>query len=452
MLSLKTFIIHVSSLNRHVYMRGIQNYYCLKFFLQALSQTEWITVYKIYPSVGSRVHYTINIIDTPGFADTRGIIRDQKIEDQIKTLFTEENDKGMLFIDAVCFIAKAPDSRLNEAQKYVFRTVMSLFGKDIESNICTFITFADGSNPPVLAALHESKFTFGQHFIFNNSGFFDSKTETTPTFWKMGINSFEMFFEHIGKLEARSISQTKDVLQTRGKLKVMTFSIRKQIETGLSKLSELAQEKQMLNKYKEEIKKNEDFEYSIDEVKMTKISLALGCYAVNCLQCKVSCLENHEINTLQRFCTETGLCTICPGNCNLSLHKQETSIIRYITIPVKKTYAEMKAKYDNAHGCKITLENCIEEKEEETRKLYEDTCQMMSTLASCLEKLSKIALKHDPLSESEYVELMIESEKKEKQPGYEERIQALKNISEIWNLPNRFNQFNTTLNEQICSP
>lgn len=36
---------------------------------QAISQTEWITVYKIYPAEGSRLNYTLNIIDTPGFGD-----------------------------------------------------------------------------------------------------------------------------------------------------------------------------------------------------------------------------------------------------------------------------------------------------------------------------------------------------------------------------------------------
>lgn len=370
----------------------------------------------------------------------------------MKTLFTEENDKGVFFIDAVCFIAKAPDSRLNEAQKYVFAAVMSLFGRDIESNICTLITFADGSHPPVLAALQESEFKFGEHFIFNNSGFFGSKTETASTFWKMGIQSFENFFEYIGKLETRSLSQTKEVLKTREKLKMMSSSIRKQIEIGLDKLSELAQEKQTLSKYKEEIKKNENFEYSIDEVNMTKISLAVGCYAVNCQKCKVSCLENHEINTLQKFCTETGQCTICPGRCNISCHTQENFIIRYFTIPVKKTYAEMKAKYDNAHGCKITLENCIEKKEEETKRLHKDTCTMMKSLKSYSDKLREIALKRDPLSKSEYVKLMIESEKREKQPGYENRIEELKNINEIWNLQERFEEFDTTLNIKIYSP
>lgn len=98
-------------------------------FLQAISQTEWITVYKIYPKEGSRLNCTLNIIDTPGFGDTRGIERDNAIVDQIRHLFSAQGEQGVLYIDAVCFIVKAPDARLTVVQRYIFSSIMSLFGK-----------------------------------------------------------------------------------------------------------------------------------------------------------------------------------------------------------------------------------------------------------------------------------------------------------------------------------
>lgn len=44
---------------------------------------------------------------------------------------------------------------------------MSIFGRDVESNICTLITFADGQQPQVLASLKEADVSFGEwlHFI-----------------------------------------------------------------------------------------------------------------------------------------------------------------------------------------------------------------------------------------------------------------------------------------------
>jgi predicted GTPase len=56
--------------------------------------------------------YTINIIDTPGFGDTRGLDYDKQIVDQIRELFSSKGAKGMTTIDAVCFILKAPDSSI----------------------------------------------------------------------------------------------------------------------------------------------------------------------------------------------------------------------------------------------------------------------------------------------------------------------------------------------------
>lgn len=120
-------------------------------FFQAVSQTEWITVYKIMPRTGSRLTYTLNIIDTPRFGDSKGIDSDQGTIDQILQLFSERGAKEVTFLDAVCFIVKALDARHTFTQKHTFSSSMSLFGQDIESNMCTLLTFADGADSPVLS-------------------------------------------------------------------------------------------------------------------------------------------------------------------------------------------------------------------------------------------------------------------------------------------------------------
>ena len=109
-----------------------------------MSQTEWITCYTINQEEGSRLDYRLKIIDTPGFGDTRGLDRDNEIVRQLKELFSVLDQKGVGFIDAVCFLVKAPDARLTVIQKYIFMSIQSLFGKDIKKSICMLITFADG--------------------------------------------------------------------------------------------------------------------------------------------------------------------------------------------------------------------------------------------------------------------------------------------------------------------
>jgi hypothetical protein len=214
--------------------------------------------------------YGLNIIDTPGFGDTRGIDRDNNIVDQVRYLFSAKGDQGVLFLDSVCFIVKAPDARLTPVQRYIFHAIMSLFGKGIESNISTLITFADGADPPVLAFLKETKLPFGFTFQFNNSALFAvnknlQSSVLSPFFWEMGCKSFEAFFRHFKTFETRSLSQTKDVLHEREQLKTIISNIRPQISVGLSKLSELRELLDVFNRHKNDIESNEDFTYEVDE-------------------------------------------------------------------------------------------------------------------------------------------------------------------------------------------
>lgn len=410
--------------------------------LQAISQTEWITVYKIYPTEGSRLSYALNIIDTPGFGDTRGIERDNVIVDQISHLFSAKGDQGVLFIDAVCFIVKAPDARLTVQQKYIFSSIMSLFGKDIESNICTLITFADGAKPPVLSSIKESQLPFGLTFNFNNSALFAENkdlvhTTLSPMFWQMGCNSFEKLFAHISKLQTRSLRQTKNVLDEREQLKTVLSCIRPQVTAGLSALSELQQQLDIFTKYKNEIEDNQNFEYEVDETKQAIQHFPPGQHVTNCLQCNITCHQDCKIadDEKKRGCwaiaQDTGQCIICTGKCIWSDHKNTPYIFSYVTETVKKTYADMKVRYEEAVGQNLTHEKLIEELTNDVEDLFEDITSLMNEMNQCKTRLKEIALRPDPLSAIEHIELMIQSEEMERQPGFIKRIKMLKEIKKL---------------------
>lgn len=205
-----------------------------------------------------------------------------------------------MFIDAVCFIAKAPDARLTVVQKYIFSSIMSLFGKDIESNICTLITFADCGKPLVIVSLKESNLPFGLTFNFNNSALFPKNKGLThstlsQTFWEIGCSSFDRFFRQIQQLETRSLCQTKNVLDEREQLKTVISNIRPQISAGLSKLSELQQQLDIFKRYQNEMKDNQNFEYEVNEIKQEMIHLPKGQNTTICLECNFTCHENCSI-------------------------------------------------------------------------------------------------------------------------------------------------------------
>lgn len=378
--------------------------------------------------------YTLNIIDTPGFGDTRGLEKDQCTVNQIRHLFSEEGAKGVLYIDAVCFIVKAPDARLTASQKYIFSSIMALFGKDIKSNICTLVTFADGAEPPVLASLTEAKLPFGSTFQFNNSALFAANknltsTSLSPIFWEMGCKSFQEFFDKICNFETRSLALTKDVLKEREQLKQVITSISPQVKAGLSKLSELRNQLEVFQRNRADIENNKDFEYEVDEVKQVKVELKPGQHVTNCLHCNITCHENcayADDDQKRNCCVMTNdYCTVCTKKCIWSDHKNTRYIFRYNTEKVKKTYTEMKKKYEKAKGSKMTHQAFIEGLTRDVENLFDCVKRRMGEMKRCKSRLEIIALRPDPLSTVEHLDLMIQAEEMEKHPGFEQRIKML---------------------------
>ncbi|XP_020516320.2 cytolytic toxin-alpha [Labrus bergylta] len=192
---------------------------------QTESQTSEVTVYKINHQEGFKVPFSLTIVDTPGFGDTRGVGRDREITDQIRRLFTSDN--GVWGIDAVCFVTQACLARLTATQRYVFDSVLSIFGKDVAENIQMLVTFADGKQPPVLEAINVSgvpcpKNDIGLpvHFKFNNSALFadnrsisdracdedsDDYGNFDEMFWNMGTKRMEKFFNALVKMSTKSL-------------------------------------------------------------------------------------------------------------------------------------------------------------------------------------------------------------------------------------------------------
>lgn len=403
-------------------------------FFQAISQTEWITVHKIMPKDGSRLTYALNIIDTPEFGDTRGIDRDLGIIDHIRQLFSETGTKGVLFLDAVCFIVKAPDARLTNSQKYILGSMLSLFGKDIESNICTLITFADGAEAPVLASLKEAKIPFGSTFKFNNSALFaenknSASNSLSKMFWDMGCKSFKKFFDEIHHFETRSISQSKAVLQKRNQLKNIIAGILPQVKAGLTKLSELREEIVLYKKHIDYIQANKDFEYEVEETKKIKVKLDQGHHGTNCIHCKFTCHDDCEIpdddNKINCWVMEDGNCTVCSEKCNWIVHKNASYKFDSVVIRVKKTYTEMKKKYEDAIGIKLTHESFIEKLLLDVKCIFVGVEERITKMNRCKKRLKEIALRPDYLSTVDHLDLLIQAEKHEKQPGYKRRIEIL---------------------------
>ena len=164
------------------------------------SQTTYITSYTIHYREGFTIPFTLTIIDTPGFGDTDGIQRDEEITEQIGTFFKKKGSNGIDAIDAVGFVTQSFKPRLTPTQRYIFESILSLFGKDIKENIFMLLPFADIGTPLVLRALKEAEVPHQQYFKFNNTKFSseDRKSPVMEDYWDMGKESFNAFLGGVG--------------------------------------------------------------------------------------------------------------------------------------------------------------------------------------------------------------------------------------------------------------
>ncbi|CAL8347481.1 unnamed protein product [Merluccius merluccius] len=424
---------------------------------QAESQTSHVTAYKVNYQDGFQVPYSLTLVDTPGFGDTQGIERDRAITEQIRRLFTSE--KGVCEIDAVCFVTQASLARLTATQKYVFDSVLSIFGKDMAENICMLVTFAGGQQPPVLEAINASnvpcpKTDIGLpvHHKFNNSALFadnrsvcDRANEDSDEdmevdnfdemFWAMGAKSMKTFFSALDKMTTQSLQLTKEVLKERRQLEAAVEGLQPQVRAGLAKLEEIRSTQQQIEKHNADITSNENFQIEVEVIKPVQTLLTKkGEYITNCQQCSVTCHYPCTIadNSKKRGCAamKYGKCTVCPGKCDWNIHFNQKYRWDYVKEKQMKTVQDLKEKYEKATKAKITVQQLIENLEEEIANLQDAILNLMDTSSGCIARLKEIALRPNPLSTPEYIDLIIEVEKSEAKEGYLARIQSLETMKE----------------------
>ena len=405
---------------------------------QAHSQTQAITAYTLYPMKGSAVPYTFTIIDTPGYGGTGGLGRDKKITEQIKEFFSIPPPDGIDHLDGIGFVVQASQARLTSTQEYIFDSILSIFGNDVSKNIFMMITFADGQRPPVLAAIKEAKIPSHSenYFKFNNSALFAENNEESELsfdemFWKMGFLSFKHFFVEFLKAESVSLSLTQEVLNEREQLQVLIEGLNVQITRGLNKLEEMRQEEIVLQQREKEIETNKDFTYTVDVTKPVYTDLkGTGQHTTTCGACHTTCHTNCMIvdDARKRKCwamDKSGNCRICPRNCKWSEHRNRPFLIKYETITETRTAEHLKQKYHRAVKQKANCKQMMKSIEDSLQDVHVQVYATIVRAQQCLRRLDEIALKPNPLTQVEYLELLIESEKREAKPGWKQRIQYL---------------------------
>lgn len=394
---------------------------------QAQSQTKQISAYTFHSTI---LPYVLTIIDTPGFGDTDGIENDQYIAKQIKNFFSK---KGIDQLHGIGFVAQASLARLTPTQKYIFDAVLSIFGKDIGDNIFLMTTFADASEPPVLVAA-KAEIPYKESFKFNNSAIFacnDTKDDFNHMFWKMGTTSFAHFISSFSHTTVKSLKMTREVLEERGKLETFTQSLQKQVHIGLSQLDEIEQEKKVLEQHEAEINANKNFNYRIKVNKHRKIPLK-GVYTTNCLTCSFTCHDNcafsNDADKERCSAMSNGNCRACPGKCHWRSHSNTPYYFEYYDDYEDRTYDDLKIRYETAQLDRNKCSSMISTNGAILVQLQVQLYSLLEQTRSSILRLDEIALRPNPLSDIEYIDLLIESETRTHKTGWQNRVKQYEKL------------------------
>ena len=428
---------------------------------QAVSQTGMITAYTIHHQPWFTVPYTLTIVDTPGFGDTGGLKRDKEIMDQIRKFFETQGSGGIDHLDGVGFVTQAAMPRLTPTQRYIFDSILSIFGKDIAQNIFMLLTFADGQKPQVLSGLKEANMEYQDFYKFNNSALYvggkkksvnnqqkglsnrrrdasdensddsdddddDDESSFNQMFWKMGTGNFNRFMSDLESVKPRSLQLTAEVLQERNELEITVNKIQENIKVGLKKLDQLKMEQELLKHHQADIDKNRDFTYEVDEWIMRIQDLPPGEYAMNCNNCQVTCHSGkcrHMLGLCGAFSWSwrSASCRHCPYYCSFSIHEKQPCKYVMESVKVTRTSSELKRRYEEAEGKKLSAKQLIERCNDEFDVVQTATLQLMERARKCLKRLDEIALKPNPLSTTDYIDLMIQEEEFIAGPGWKVR-------------------------------
>ena len=183
------------------------------------------------------------------------------------------------------------------------------------------------------------------------------------------------------------------------------------VRVGLSNLQVMNSTKAVLQNHVTHMKENEDFDYEVVVERSKRIDIPQGTFITNCHVCNYTCHYPcpypNDADKSKCSAMRDGKCTVCPKKCHWSDHFNMTYRVEVKRVTEKRTYQNLKSRYETALGKKMTAEKIIKQLELEYEQVQGKVVEMMETSAKCLQRLREIALRPDPLSNTDYIDILI---------------------------------------------
>ncbi|XP_016115932.1 uncharacterized protein [Sinocyclocheilus grahami] len=424
------------------------------------TQTSEITVYEVFVEENPT---SLTIIDTPGYGNTEGYEKDGEISENLIKLFSAED--GIHYIDAVCFVMKASQNRLSGKELYIFHSVLSLFGKDIENNIVFLHTHSDGRCPTnVINAIKKAEIPCRRdgdnepvHFLFNNRKKEEKDEEYEQLFkssWEMGEKSTKELLMLLDEKNRTSLHMTLDVLKERRRLEACVSNLKERINERELKIKELTDIQEAMRQDKTEIDQCENYPFRVSQAVKEKFptydewwwNRNATCCSVCQENCHESCWENHP-----SWCSvmKDNFCTKCTGKCHYSVHLRENKKYAICKKTVTMSFVDLKQEYERSE---FDNKRKIEEKlNSDLEKNKNERSNLLQEAYISIVSLSKIALKTDSAFTLQHLDCLIPQLKEEGKDEWMKNLEDLRKTAEeqknkgalhyVLNFSRQWNQF-----------
>ena len=378
---------------------------------QTKSQTTEISGYLIEDI---ELGFSLQIWDTPGFGDTNGVGRDEKIKEQINELLKIEDE-----CHAICFVVKADVNRLTDIQKYIIDRVLLFFGKEVLENIYILATFADDGRPDVLDAIKQSSLPFDEKrwFAFNNRALFTTASERTQfskSYWDIVNISIAKFFHTLQHLTAFSLTSTKEVIREREKIQINIGAMKNEIDKAIKISHNTEENLRKLEAEKDQVELTQNFTKSVITNKKDTIPTKnITTFCVQCTYtCHESCAYKDDCDKIKCSAMTDGYCRVCPDKCKWDWHKNQPYIYVDKTITSDEVMHDVKDKHDNAIKNVSAYKTFKNELENEKIEAEASLGKLMTAIKFQTDKLKNIAILSYSVDMCKYFQTLMESEKK----------------------------------------
>lgn len=405
-----------------------------------------VTSYDINHVQGMQVPFSLTIIDTPGYGGKQGTDADKHVTESIRKFFKDEKDAQV--VDAVCFVCSAHETNSPKTQEYILHSMLSVFGKDVKDNIQLFFTFSDSKAACIPDVVSKVKSVFSsntrkeaKHYLVSNRALY-GREDTLYDDWCSSAENLEQFFDSLILVQSKSLLLTQQVLDERKRLERLLEMLRPKINEGLFKMDEIQKYRDVLSEHETSIDNKENVDYEIQVAVMKKVGIKHGSgkYLTNCQVCQMTChypcafREDQDKRRCSVIDGKTGFCRECPNKCSWSVHFSQTFRWVYDMETRRGNVDGLREKYD---ASALTTIQLVQVLETQFKAIATDVLGLVDKAAACIQRLERMALIFNPCTTSSYIAKMIDSERKRKLPGYEQRVANLRNVLEMAELSDK---------------